>query len=240
VEQWQDRQEPARIRADLGTDRSGGDFYVSNRLARFIITGVMRRAIALAVGLMIVLTCIVSAFGQSSEPVITSVCRVFQSPDAFDGKVVQIRARYAGSWEGAYLVDDQCQEPIWFTTPDGISSIRSIAVISVSGDQARAPEVTFSLVKDNDYEQFSRFAYATENLQPVYDVTATFIGRVDHVRRFQIHANGFGNGFGQMGRSELQFVLKSVTDVDVKKSVQVFGPVQPIVLPLPDHISEQP
>jgi len=53
----------------------------------------------------------------------------------------------------------------------------------------------------------------TPNLEPQYQVTAIFIGGIDRCKDFKVDKKGFGNGFGQMGQSRFQFVLRSVSDV---------------------------
>jgi hypothetical protein len=168
-----------------------------------------------------------------SEVMNTTICNIAKRPSAYDGKMVRIRAVYGGSFEGTYLVDSSCKKSVWFTTPEGNPNIAAVVVHS---PYPQVPETTFQLVKDREYEKFTNLAYATaENLQPENEVTATFTGRIDHCTHFKLNKKGFGNGFGQMGRSELQLVLQSVSDVDAKEAKGILTPSRST---LPDHIQE--
>jgi hypothetical protein len=171
--------------------------------------------------------------GQTNSLVLkTTVCAVADKPSAFDGTLVQIEATYAGSFEGSYLSDPTCGKSVWFTTPDGVPSL---AAIVVSGSSPQVAKPKFDLVRDKEYKKFAAFAYAMGPLLlPEYTVKATFVGRIDRCRHFKINDRGFGNGFGQMGLSEFQFVLRSVSSV----SAEEFYLVAPTRSVLTDHISE--
>lgn len=135
----------------------------------------------------ILLTCQSVLLAQSPQKIVrTSICKIFSKPSAYDGKLVRIRAVYSGSFEGSYIFEPKCGRDVWFTTP--------IAAVAVSGFYPKVAEPSFSLIDDEEYEKFKRFAYPTaENLQPSYRVTATFTGRIDHRKGFKIEKNAFGN-----------------------------------------------
>jgi hypothetical protein len=175
------------------------------------------------------------AVGQTTtETVNTTICKISHRPAPFEGKLVRIKAVYAGSFEGSYLLDPACGKSVWFTTPD-----ESANIAAVLGDSAypKVPEATFDLVRDKEYEKFTNLAYAAvENFQPEYEVTATFTGRIDRCNDFKVNKKGFGNGFGQMGLSEFQFVLHSLADVNAKKAE---GLVEPTRSALPSYIPEK-
>jgi len=174
-----------------------------------------------ASSVLLVVSAVASAQHQPT-PVKTNVCKLFGNPSAFDGKIVQIKATFSGSWEGEYLRDAKCEKAIWFTTPEGSPGV---AAMVVPADHPTPRPLTFALVKDADYEKFTRYAYATvENLQREYEVTATFTGRIDHCNGFKKNPDGFGNGFGHMGASEFQFVMKSVSDVVAEQSKTILTP----------------
>jgi hypothetical protein len=163
-----------------------------------------------------------------------TICRIVTHPSSYDGKLVRVRAYFAGSFEGSYLVDDKCGKGIWFTTSDGV---RSLAVILVHNPYPDVPEPDFSLVKDKEYEKFTTFAYSIGvNMEPEFKVTATFAGRIDRCRGFKLNKSGFGNGFGQMGQSEFQFTLQSVSEVSVEEAKNPFAPVRS---ELPTHLPEE-
>jgi hypothetical protein len=109
-----------------------------------------------------------------------NICRVYTNSYAYDGTPGRIRAVYAGSFEGSYLVDSKCDKILWFTTPEGNTSV---AASLIHSPYPKVAERDFLLVKDKEYEKFTRLAYATvENLQPKYKVTATFTRRIYRCR----------------------------------------------------------
>jgi hypothetical protein len=175
----------------------------------------VRLVLKIRLGAVILLTCQCLTLAQSTKKSMgLTICKLYANPSAYDGTLVRIRAVYAGSFEGSYLLDNKCGKALWFTTPEGNTSV---AVSLIHTPYPKVGEANFALVKDKEYEKFERFAYATvENLQPQYRVTAIFTGRIDRCRDFKLGKNGFGNGFGQMGQSEFQFILRSVSDVVVE------------------------
>lgn len=146
----------------------------------------------------------------------TTLCSVFKQPAMYDGKMVRVRAVYSGSFEGAYLFDGRCRKAVWFTTPEGN---RNVAAVLIHNPYPKIEDVKFALVKDAQYEKF-----VTYSLQPEYKVTGTFSGRIDHCKHFRLDPNGFGNGFGQMGQSEFQFIMQSVSNVVAEKARDVLVP----------------
>jgi hypothetical protein len=178
----------------------------------------------------ILLTCQSALLAQSPQKIVgTSICKIFSKPSAYDGKLVRIRAVYAGSFEGSYLFDPKCGKDVWFTTP--------ISAVAVSGLYPKVAEPSFSLIEDKEYQKFKHFAYPTaENLQPSYRVTATFTGRIDQRKGFKIEKNAFGNGFGHLGGSEFQFILRSVSDVAAEEAKGNLEPTQSVLRnQIPEH-----
>jgi hypothetical protein len=157
----------------------------------------------------------------------TTICQIAAMPAVYANKMVSFRAIYAGSFEGSYLVDPICRKSVWFTLPDGNANV---AVIAVHGSYPKTPERNFELIKGEEYDKFRKFAYATlENLQPEYKVTAMFTGRIDRCKDFKVNKDGFGNGFGQMGGSEFQLVLLSISEVKAKKAEGVLRSVPSVL-----------
>ncbi len=199
----------------------------------------MRLCLKIGMPLVVLLTCQQVMLAQSPKPalVVSGSCKIYSNPSAYDGVMVRIRAVYSGSFEGSYLSDIKCfDKSLWFTAPEGIASMAAANLGGRSYPKVAEPD--FTLVKDKEYEKFTRFAYATvENLEPAYRVTATFTGRLDRCRDFRLGKNWVGNGFGQMGQSEYQLVLKSVSEIDVE---QATGHVETVPSKLPDDISERP
>jgi len=190
-----------------------------------------------ASALAIALVCSFVAAGQTSvEAVNTTICKISSKPSAYDGKLVRIRAVYVGSFEGSYLEDPTCGKSVWFTTPEGN---QNVAAIVVHTPNPVVPDASFRLAKDKEYDKFTKLAYSTvENLKPKYQVTATFTGRIDRCKDFKLDKNGFGSGFGQMGQSEFQLVLRSVSDVNAEDAKGI-GLLEPTRSAIPDHIPEK-
>jgi hypothetical protein len=79
--------------------------------------------------LALVLVCSYLATGQTpSEVANTTICKISSKPAAYDGKLVRIRAVYAGSFEGSYVLDPACGKSIWFTTPEGNANVAAVVV----------------------------------------------------------------------------------------------------------------
>jgi hypothetical protein len=53
----------------------------------------------------------------------SNICRVYTNSYAYDGTPVRVRDVYADSFEGAYLVHSTCDKVLWFTTPEGNTSV---------------------------------------------------------------------------------------------------------------------
>jgi hypothetical protein len=181
---------------------------------------------------MLVVCSYITAGQTARHAANTTICKIAAKPSEYVDKLIRIRALYAGSFEGAYLVDPTCQKSVWFTTPEGMA--KNTAIIAVQGQPPKTAEPSFELVKDEEYDKFEKLAYATtENLLPEYEVTAMFTGRLDHCKDFKVNKNGFGNGFGQMGQSEFKFVLQSVSESKVKEAEGVLAPTRSTIS---DHI----
>jgi hypothetical protein len=192
------------------------------------------RRVALAFAIVLVRSAYVAGGPANSEALNTNICEISDKPSEYEGKLVRIRAVYAGTFESSELLDRSCGKSVWFTTSEGNASVAAIVVYS---PYPKVPEVPVELVKDKEYEKFTKLAYATvENLQAEYEVTATFTGRIDRCKDFKLSKNGIGNGFGQRGRSEFQLVLRSVSDVN---ATEAKGILQPTRSALPDHIPEK-
>jgi hypothetical protein len=163
--------------------------------------------------LAVLLVVATGALCQDPSPVNTTICEIVRKPDFYDGKLVEVTATQSGTWEGSWLLDTHCDEAFWFTTPEVAAEIASI-----TGDTT-TPKARFRVVENDDYRKFSQYANATvENFQREYDVTATFVGLVQRRDDFKLSPNGFGNGFGHMGVSEFQFVLRSVSNIKAQKT----------------------
>lgn len=149
--------------------------------------------------------------------------------------MVTIRAVYSSSrFDGTYLIDNRCKVAMWFTTPADHKTSSHLSAPTYPEVQ----EPSFRVIKGKQYERFTRFADATTvQGELMFTVTATFVGRLDRSKNFNLGKNGLGNGFGSGGASEYQFILHSVSDVEVEQAPSYLP--QPIPSTLPDRISDE-
>lgn len=139
-----------------------------------------------------------------------TLCDIDKSLDAYDGKIVRVRARAVAGFE--IFVLRQGNSPrcdLWLAYAGGAPS----ASISFGGSTP-APRAPLELKKDAAFDEFQRVLYA--HMYPRhrdgdcfdckrYDVTATFTGRID--------VASAGLGYGHMNGYRARFVLESVSDV---------------------------
>jgi hypothetical protein len=153
-------------------------------------------------------------------PITTSVCEALSHPETFDGKLVEIHAKFSATWQGSWISDSECKHHLGeLVSRDqhGLEKhyadvLRDVAKRYALGD----------VVRDKAWQEFdsaSRRLYTgmetTSPDQPTkhYDyITADFTGVLVIKRNFRIE-NGFGNGWGHMGMSESLLVWKSVSRV---------------------------
>jgi len=162
-------------------------------------------------------------------PTPTSVCEVLQRPASFDNRLVRLRARVFVNFEMTVLEDASvaCGDVIWFTYPGGGPD--AYLTVGPSGPLSDRQPVT--LRRNAAFKRFQRLIdtrlFSREDAQPSdayrYQVTATFVGRLDYGERRFGHLNGFST----------QLVLESVADVTAVESpfdakvLSVTRPVDP-------------
>ena len=175
-----------------------------------------------------------SATAAKQEPIDTTVCAVLADPDAFNNKLVRIRAYYVGDMENSALSDDRCNDGfIWLGFPGGGVPTPVAAYVSSSNtlgsedaEGKRILPIPVSLLQDAKFERFQKLIrvnppqsvpLAGEKLQ---HVTATFVGRIDAVSP-EVHEffkschsplRGPTLGFGHLGGYEAELILQSVAD----------------------------
>ncbi len=182
----------------------------------------MRRNLAVTVA--VTLICGVAGLGQQpSKPAPATFCQLYEQPDAFEGKMVIMKAELGGDWKtgkerligstdwGCLQDGAMWQRTIFLTRPEDINS-------ATDGSAADKPctsrKAQFELVNDDEYKRLMSLASTEEVAIGNTRVIACFTGRIDHCRgfKFDAYAN-VANGFGRAGMSEFQLVLESVSDV---------------------------
>jgi hypothetical protein len=157
-----------------------------------------------------------------SLPIKTSVCEASAHPDNFDGKFVEIEARFSATWEGAWLSDSECQDRIGeLVSPeqqgldkqyaDVVREVKkSLAFEGVPHDEAWRE---FDAARRQLYTGTGRRSADGTTDWGKYDfIVANFTGVLVIRRNFRVR-NGFGNGWGHLGASRFLLVWNSVSDV---------------------------
>ena len=175
---------------------------------------------------------------KREEPITTTVCEILEDPSSFNNKLVEVRGYVTVNFEYSILRSETCSGEIWFALADG-SGPPGLA-ITVSGRSTpgekgsngrRMHPIPVTLIRDANFEKFESYLAESAKVQPerpcgpdchLYQVTATFIGRLDGVSQ-EVHAAHLkrgtyqpsdGKGFGQMGLFDAQLVVQSVKNVD--------------------------
>jgi len=150
-----------------------------------------------------------------------SICEALANPDQFDGKPVEIHARYSGTWEGAWLSDNDCEGAGELVMPFQRGMDESYA--RVQRQVARQFGIR-DVVRNKEWQEFDAATRKLSNgmvfVMPngfvnkgEYDyITANFAGVLVIKRNFRVK-NGFGNGWGHLGMSRFLLVVRSVSDL---------------------------
>lgn len=168
----------------------------------------------LLVQLLVSIVRIVPAHAQVPDGVLDSnVCDIAAHPEAFDGKLVRVRARIISGFEVFAVgdTDNRCKDTLWLTYPGG-GPEASVSLGTNTPSVQRAPVI---LRKDGQFKLFEK--YLNAEMHPTsegsicvachrYEVIATLTGRVDF-------AEEGGAGFGHLNQWNAQFILQVVANV---------------------------
>jgi hypothetical protein len=172
-------------------------------------------------------------------PIKTNLCEMLRNPSQFNGRIVQLRAKFDSGMEFQGLLDEGCSQRIWLRWPNEDSEEApppkgKFAFIKSKTDLKRPQLLTWrsypppiKLAKDKSYEDFQGFIskhYTPKASNiicncPLYVVTATFVGRFDFASLRAIRsADGRieivpAMGFGHLNGWKGQLTLQSVSQV---------------------------
>jgi hypothetical protein len=130
----------------------------------------------------------------------TTLCDLYQHPEQYSGRMVEVRATVAGN-------------DMWIDTFTTVPCPAYLRVIVVFPDRVR-PMPGFKLVRDKSFKEFEEAFYAP---RPNH-IDATFEGRFDAAFVWRDHkrvkiGSDTEQGYGKKHRYDAQIVLHQVSDV---------------------------
>ncbi len=177
--------------------------------------------------------------GLHAQAVDATVCDVIKNPKSFDGKIVRIKATAAAGFDQFVIKDGDCGaqvNSIWLDYPAGTRGKAGPAAVlqlapahNFAGKYTAPTRADVTLDKSKDFKQFDGWL-AQQHNPPAgicpgcgrYEVTATFVGRLDGVADASLKRDasgkliGFG-GFGNMNAYPARLVLQSVSSPEKKE-----------------------
>jgi hypothetical protein len=190
---------------------------------------------------VVVATTAISANDQSdvAAPLKTSVCELLKSPDRFNGRIVEVRAKFLGRFEWSGLVDANCAGYLLADNEEfpGLSGKSGEYAFLPSFRELDYPDGLdwkpialprpVRLVKNAAYQQFDDAARKNPMRgAPLFDITITVVGRFDHLPQQMVairenrreKPRPYMAGFGHLNASLNRLVWQSVSDVSVVPS----------------------
>lgn len=147
----------------------------------------------------------------------TSLCGALANEARFDGKRIQVHAKYSGTFEGTWLTDSECDAVGKLVLPFDHQVLVRYGVDGVVTRLSKKYRID-DVIRNRAWEQFdfSRRRLYTGMTQPTAGcsdyITGDFDGIVVIKRNFRVK-DGFGNGWGHLGGSQFLLVLSSVSSV---------------------------
>ncbi len=142
-------------------------------------------------------------------PVKTTLCDLGVAPESFKNRIVEVRAVVQTGFQTSLLRDDTCSLFIWLS---GVSTTRSTpqsAGVALSNEHQYQKMIEYL---DKKYKPKDGSVCAN---CPLFKVTATVVGRFDHVRPAEPDPKGGGAQvrFGYLNSYDSQLVLQGVSNV---------------------------
>ncbi|HTP36563.1 MAG TPA: hypothetical protein VMJ75_30515 [Candidatus Acidoferrales bacterium] len=137
-------------------------------------------------------------------PVRTTLCELAASPERFQGQVVEVRATVQTGLQTTLVRDDTCSVYVWLAGTDLAEGAEANASLREDRQYQKMRESLDKKYKPKDGAICSRC--------PLYKVTATLVGRFEHVQKKDT-VEGEPAGFGYMKSYDSQIVFQSVSNV---------------------------
>jgi len=176
----------------------------------------------------------------------TTLCEALAHPERFDGKRVELHAKYSGTFEGTWLTDRGCDAVGELILPFDHDLAIRYGVDDLVTKLSKRYGID-DVVRGRAWEEFdfSRRRLYTAMTRPSADccdyLTADFAGVLIVKRNFRVK-NGVRNGWGHLRGSRFLLVLRSVSNVSPHPCAgRPSGVLPPIVgfppQPLPDVLT---
>jgi hypothetical protein len=173
----------------------------------------------IAVGLC-ALTTAAQTFEKTAPQTIT-LCEVLKTPQAFDGKTLLIRGRINLEFEDFSIYDIDCNTSpqIWLAFGGDVSTPTMSTINDTHRPSGRNLEFQgseYTLVKDDNFNEFYKLVTAKEKYRPAYRVTATLTGTFFRGKTVTYPSGQhIMSGYGHLGCCHL-FIIQQVSDVASK------------------------
>ncbi|MGD0047684.1 MAG: hypothetical protein ABSE42_11765 [Bryobacteraceae bacterium] len=154
---------------------------------------------------------------DAAPPRVLTVCEVLSAALKYDGRVVKIRGRVEGTSEGAWLIGDDC--PGVFVAEGHVWGSNISLEMPTMPAPLRLHQVDFKYDWDSESRTEAKYS-ALEKSVPhdclAFTYTGMFETRTDWSHAKAVYPNGTWKyiGFGHLGGSPGQLLLKSEDDVE--------------------------
>jgi hypothetical protein len=150
-----------------------------------------------------------SVTGAGPQAIRTTLCELARSPELFQGRVVEVRAIVQTGFATNLLRDDTCSTFIWLSGLDTTQSSSADAT-----NEALRKDRQFRKMQEYLDKKYQAKTGPACSRCPLYKVTATVVGRFEHVRKVNSDPKtGAVEGFGYMNSYDSQLVLLAVSNV---------------------------
>lgn len=169
-----------------------------------------------------------------AQTVDTTVCDILSNPESFDGKIVRIKGVAIAGFEEFAIQGKGCNQAvnaIWLEYPEGTKGKAGPAAFlrlqlgknnpAVVNNVSRAPVM---LDKNKDFKEFDKLLSTQARTDGLclgcakFNVTGTFVGRLDGAKNPGLSRDGSGKvigltGFGNLNGYSARLVLQSVSEI---------------------------
>ena len=181
--------------------------------------------------------CSLSA-GIHAQVTDATVCDVLKDPASFNGKIIRIKGIATAGFDRFTIKSESCHRlvnTIWLSYPEGAKAksgpwalVQLQPAKNFPGAVQPTARTPVTLEKNKDFKQFDSLL-STPHKGPGmclgcarYDVSATFVGRIDGVAEAGLRKDAAGkivavNGFGNLNAYAARLVLQSVSDVSPRE-----------------------